>query len=117
MRREDRERYGLSDLVVDICDSFVGLNRYPPAQYIRAQEAFEKQLGVTGLERKKDLEEALQDCWYQYATDSEKGWHSGGMSTLENIERILGCELKIHHNHCCRLGLRYEVKQNEIDDV
>lgn len=76
-----------------------------------AQKLFEKEFGITGIERREEMVELLEECWYALAKPHpDMGWYTNGDKLLVKLEKLLGgrCGRDVHVNHCCVLGLVYQ---------
>jgi hypothetical protein len=75
-----------------------------------AQKVLEERLGMQGIERREQLVELLEQCWYKLAhPHPDVGWFTNGDAFLEKLAAALSkCKKDVHVNHCCCLGLMYQ---------
>ena len=107
MPRESHRKDVISSLVRDMfglapCDRNANNDQLRNAQLV-----LEDRLGITGIERREELYELLQECWYKLAVPHPNlGYYTNGEKLLVKMEKILGgCGRDVHVNRCCCLGL------------
>lgn len=99
----------ISQVVKDIMDCTSDHSAGSRELYF-GQKALEKALGVQGIERREQLVELLEQCWYKMAhPHPDVGWFTNGDEFLEKLAAALSeCKQDVHVNHCCCLGLMYQ---------
>ena len=91
---------GMRQHAKDSTGPFTGMNQEEGEPFLKfccpicAKDSLSIIVLVKSLnERNKEFLEALEDCWYQFATyttpDGKQKQSTGGLSTLERLERLL----------------------------